>query len=152
MTERTMITDQKGQILLSSIFELKCGEHFEISCENVISSRIKKFSFDDIELIECPDEKRTGTEFCEYVASLGFIPLNAFHAQAIISNKGSIENLSEMLVPYWRRKDFKLETISFFGSMATNGASPDQIYCFKYDGYGYCNPPLFMVFENDPGD
>jgi hypothetical protein len=139
--------DPKSPIKFSPIFEIECEEVTVASC-NETSLKIETFCFNDIQVIECPNDKLRGTEFLEHLIVLGYVPLNALHANAINSQE-HISKVHNLVKRYFWRKDFKLETVNFLGTIGKNSSSVEQIYCFKFDNYK--QPPLFMAFDDEPG-
>jgi len=141
-----ILVDQKTAVSFSKPFEDVFGK-FEISKQNEISLRIKSFSLNDVQLVECPENNIKGTVFAEHVLSFGLVPLNIFHARAIYKNNANLCKVSVFLGKYIWKKGFKLETINFFGSLVSNKERKDNIVCFKFENPN--NFPKFVCFENE---
>jgi hypothetical protein len=146
MNQKILVDQSSVRVPLSKEFERECGE-FIISRFNQTSHTVKSFTFNDIAIIRCPQDKINGTTFAKLLREN--IPLDAYCAAAIFSKKIHLDKLGELIRPYWWKKEFKKITVCFLGSFAadeTNSNRP-HVYCFKYEDPH--TPPLFMTYENE---
>ncbi|MEI6581029.1 MAG: hypothetical protein WCO07_02545 [bacterium] len=147
MNEKITVNRQ-APVSFSMEFEKRYGK-FNISSQNTVSWGINHFTLKDIEMVECPRDKISGTEFSEHINSLGYVPLDFFHARAILKDNKNLSKLMNVLGNYLWKKGFKLETTNFFGTMVADEEGETFIVCYKFNGTN--DFPMFMAFEDEPG-
>lgn len=135
----------------------KFGE-YEIIPKLQIKALPKKFEFclDDTEfLFLCDDLEQdpvlTGNEYRQKILDSGFVPLDAYCANALYTDKSLLEELHTKW--FWDagglRSGKNLRTLSFFGSMVQSDGDAINAVSFEYDMI--TNKTTFTPYEaNDP--
>ena len=125
----TFSVDHSFPISFSKTFEKKYGT-FKVKNSNLTSERINSFTLNDVKLIQIPQDIMNGDELYEWIGGSTYVPLDTYHAMAIYRRR--FIKFTERANSFLKRKIFDLKTVSFLGTMMTDGKR-NHISCFDYN-------------------